>query len=986
MENSAIVQLWTVACAAVFLCASCAAEEVTFGVGSWPQKLGSHRARVSVAAKSDAVLARIPWRRHGPWPPDTGVAVMQSATGKQVDNFLAVEANREFAQIVFQADAPGVYEIYYTIHAPQQHKADREWLERNGLDSVRIRDGRWKSLPQAELIDFQARTEFDRFDPMEIIATQEEVDALLKACPAKTYLLFPEDRRYPIRMTDHIPQKWIKTGPSAEFRGEAARGEFYAFQIGLYAARAAVDSGTQRGDDVSVAFGDLRSADGGVIPSTCFSCPSLSGFDWLGRPMRKTFKVGLGKVRPLWFGVQVPEDVPPGEYKGTLAVKVFGAPETMVKLTLAVTDRILKDAGDGEPWRHSRLWWLDSRIGIDDDVVAPYTPIVLKGGELSVLGRRIVIDRPGLPQSIKSGGREILARPMEMVVETDSGRAEWTGASKPKTIKETPGRVVREFGAWNDLFIMKCLAVTDFDGYTDFTIALKAKKDAAVKDIRLEVPVRKEVATYMMGLARKGGYRPREWRWTWDIGRANNAVWLGDVDAGVQLKLKSTEDSWDMVDLRASGLPKSWSNDGRGGCTVTEEADCALIRAYSGERTVKTGEGIVFRFGLLVTPVKPLNMDHFNQRYFHAYAPVDQAKAAGANIINIHHGNPLNPYINYPFLTADKLAAYVEEAHAKGMKVKIYYTVRELSNHCVELWALRSLGDEILMDGPGGGEPWLREHLVSHYQPAWVQKLSENETDAAVATTGLSRWHNYYLEGLAWLLENVHIDGLYLDGIGYDREVMKRVRKVMDATRPGCLIDFHSGNEFAFNDMRISPACKYMEHFPYVDSLWFGELYDYNEPPDYWLVEVSGIPFGLFGEMLQGGGNPWRGMLYGMTNRAGWGGDPKPIWKLWDDFGIAESKMIGYWSVDCPVKTDHKDVLATVYSKKGRALIAIASWAKEAVKVKLAIDWKALGLDIRRADLKAPAIPGYQEAADLQWTGEIPVEPGKGWMLLLEER
>ena len=59
-----------------------------------------------------------------------------------------------------------------------------------------------------------------------------------------------------------------------------------------------------------------------------------------------------------------------------------------------------------------------------------------------------------------------------------------------------------------------------------------------------------------------------------------------------------------------------------------------------------------------------------------------------------------------------------------------------------------------------------------------------------------------------------------------------------------------------------------MEHFPYINSLWFGEGYDYDETPDYWLVEISGIPFGLYGEMLKGGGNPWRGMLYGMTQPA----------------------------------------------------------------------------------------------------------------------
>jgi hypothetical protein len=33
---------------------------------------------------------------------------------------------------------------------------------------------------------------------------------------------------------------------------------------------------------------------------------------------------------------------------------------------------------------------------------------------------------------------------------------------------------------------------------------------------------------------------------------------------------------------------------------------------------------------------------------------------------------------------------------------------------------------------------------------------------------GLSRWHNFYVEGLRFLMERTGIDGLYLDGIGYD--------------------------------------------------------------------------------------------------------------------------------------------------------------------------------------------------------------------------
>ena len=71
-----------------------------------------------------------------------------------------------------------------------------------------------------------------------------------------------------------------------------------------------------------------------------------------------------------------------------------------------------------------------------------------------------------------------------------------------------------------------------------------------------------------------------------------------------------------------------------------------------------------------------------------------------------------------------------------------------------------------------------------------------------------------------------------------------------------------------------SSANLYLEHFPYLNRLWFGEYFDYNSAPDYWLTEISGIPFGLMGEMLQDGGNPWRGMVFGMTGRLPWSGQP----------------------------------------------------------------------------------------------------------------
>ncbi len=62
---------------------------------------------------------------------------------------------------------------------------------------------------------------------------------------------------------------------------------------------------------------------------------------------------------------------------------------------------------------------------------------------------------------------------------------------------------------------------------------------------------------------------------------------------------------------------------------------------------------------------------------------------------------------------------YITEAHQKGMKVKIYNTIRELSNHAPDLFAIRSLGHEIFSEGPGGGYSWLQEHVGEDYIPAW---------------------------------------------------------------------------------------------------------------------------------------------------------------------------------------------------------------------------------------------------------------------------
>ncbi|MBL7044304.1 MAG: hypothetical protein ISR77_37095 [Pirellulaceae bacterium] len=948
---------------------------------SWNSAWGNHRARVRVAEPADAVSVHLPWRRRDRDAADKAVFVIHAATEKRVTNAAPIAISREAGTLIFQASVAGEYHVYFmpftvqggafptTLYNKPEPTADPAWLERHKPN--------WQTLPTAELIDFQSRSEFDRRDPMELVATEAERKSLLAEHgkdKEKPFLLFPEDRTRPIRMTDDLPVSWIERGPSNVFTGTAKRNEFYAFQIGVFAS--------------SGPLADLQvEMDMGALPIRCIN---TGGRDWLGRALHKTVSVPAGKVQALWFGVDVPADQRPGTVEGTVRIASRGGRPQTVAVSLAIEDDLLEDRGDSELWRMSRIRWLDSTAGLDDTVTAPYTPLVVDGSTIRCLGRSLTASAAGLPQSITAGENELLAGPIDFTVETKQGPVAWTSGQR-KVTSRSAAAVTWESTSAGGGFTFRSTATMEFDGYTNFQLALQAEQATDVRDCRLEIPLKSHFAKYMMGMGRKGGTRPASFGWTWDPARHQDSLWLGNVDGGLQCKLKGPNYHWPLVNIhyhhRPLVMPEAWHNEGKGGCTLTEHGDRVVFRASGGPRAMKAGDELRFDFGLLITPVKPLDpRAHWTQRYYHSGVPSPQAVAdQGARIINIHHGNDLNPFINYPFLTEGKLRPYIHESHRLGLKVKLYYTIRELTNHVAELWALRSLGSEIFPPGPGGGYAWLHEHLAKDYSPAWHHRFPDGTWCASISQTGLSRWHNYYIEGLGYLARNLEIDGLYLDEIGYDREIMKRVRRVLDRERPGALLDLHSWNHLNARAGYANCLNLYMEHLPYLDSLWIGEGRDYNEPPDHWMVEIAGIPFGLMSEMLQGGGNPWRGMLYGMTNRLPWSGTPTPLWKLWDDFGIADSQMLGYWDPACPVSTGREDVLATVYRKKGAALVCVASWAEQAVDCPLKIDWKALELDPAKAKFYAPEIRGLQ-VEDLFSPGEpLPIAPGKGWMLILNE-
>lgn len=991
---------------------------MTYGTGDWPgSPFGNRRAIVQVT-ESDAndVRVSIPWRRNDPAWDRKGLLLFDLTTGQKVDNVYITHADRVSAALVFQAGTvPGEYAVYYMPYTqpsdefvgawnghypPPQNVSGRDWLNRYGFDpspsfADRVSNQDWRKLPLAKVTRFEARGAFNRWDPMGVIAGPEETRRLVDSFPDRDLLLFPENRLRPVRMIGFLPEKWVKSGPSDSFAATARPGEYYTFQIGAFASRTPVTI-------TGVEFSDLPGPDGRGIPAERMTCFNLGGIDWTGtRPFQQELHLAPGKICPLWIGISL-DGVAEGTYRGTLNVLTApGGATWPVHLTLKISGDPVDDRGDNDPQLHSRMRWLNSSLATKpEEIPPPYTPVrSSRDDQVEILGRTIRFGPDGLPQSIQSFGHELLAGPV---------RLEWSGKVAPnlavvaedRLVKKTPSKATRESQSRGGPCLISVRSETEFDGIVDLTCRIEAQEETHLDNLAVVIPLRDDAARYMIGFGRRAGPAPESHPWRWDPETANNIGWIGRVRAGLGVKpLPRDPEFWDARTYPDFEQYADWYNDGRGGMEFVRSDKSYLIRTFTGPlRLSGTGDdALTLRLRLFVTPFKPLGRSHWQDH---------GATSSGAVVKHEHHATPANPYINYPFLTTDRIIELHNAVKTQGMKgINLYYTCREISFIAPELFAWRSLPDQPLQatgawvysvegetfSGAAGGHPWLREQLGSGYSPAWATKLQGVPADAAVGTNPNGRMVNYYIEGLHYLKERIPDLGIYIDGIGFGRRTSQRLARVLARDNPAYRVMYHTGNlgnllpDGSYREAnRFCPIARNMEHLPYVTKLMFGEGFEFRANPDYWLLELSGLPFGLANECYvtdQLRDTRFRPLLYAGCSvlHPSVGG----VRRFFTDWEIDEAELIGYWDDDCPVRTGMDDVLASVYRKSGATLIAAASWRDAPVDVPLEIDYSRLGLDSGHITWYLPAVRRLQKFRKLPPGEPVPTAAMGGFLLLL---
>eukprot|EP00051_Salpingoeca_urceolata_P011338 m.140348 g.140348 ORF g.140348 m.140348 type:complete len:1261 (+) comp17082_c0_seq3:824-4606(+) len=970
--------------------------------GSWPkyQKGMSHgdiRAVVRVTAvPADGMTeAQVWWRRRDD-NPELKAVLVTTASGQAV-KLASADIETACGVITFDSSQYGAgdYHVYYLpfnqggggahLHF-SWYNCSATAHPRECVLSARVADVCGSvSASAAAVVGLEARpgpagsdsVAFHALSEMELAATTSEVQAATATASAMhlPFAVFPETREHPARMFNLLSARWARKGPSTTFAATAALGEYYAFQVGIFAAFGPVTH-------VTTEWSDLHSG-AHTIPASACRTLNLGGVDQHGVEFNRSYAVSNQHVGVLWLAVELPADASAaaGVFNGTVTI-LSDQGRVTVDLSLNVVvpsnGKPIPNQGFDNLYNFTRLAWLNSKRGVDDTIPHPFAAVVVNkqsssatAFSLELVNKRLDIGHDGfLAQATVSTkkirkGKNVTKTYEVLQAATSFELVDGTGApiqlaiTKPAAVTSATSNLVTWSATLAGGGVQAVIqASLGFDSYLEYSVSLSAI-DTPVHLANTSLVLAAKEPRYMVGFGTLGSfYHDLDWHWKFDnetLCCGDNRAWMGRMEAGVFWTLKGPGNDWNdpMFSKDAAFIPfipHSWggvnATNGQYGGTIRN----GTMRTQSGPRTLTPGKPVTFLFDMAVTPSKPQDFRaHFSKRYIQVgygtpyYSP-QQAKALNATVVTLHQGIPgvingtlVNPYIDYPFVpqTVELMENYTRQSRELGMAVKFYYTIRELSNHAAELFALLALQGEVITDVDPysipqrgychdwdchGGCAWLHQHVVHNYTACWQQSLSDGEWDCAVCDIGTSQWFNYYVEGLYHSVSQApHMNGVYYDGINFDRRSMIRVRKSLDlatehaeTNMPG-LIDIHTG----YNH-NSPPSVSYLSHFAFANRAWNGEGFNWHSSgPAYWLVDVSAFLHGIFADRLGGTGaaTDFKGMLFASYQRNT--DASRALWTLWDEVQIQDTTLIGWWEDDSPVSltiSNHSDANTTCNS------------------------------------------------------------------------
>jgi len=557
--------------------------------------------------------------------------------------------------------------------------------------------------------------------------------------------------------------------------------------------------------------------------------------------------------------------------------------------------------------------WVDNKIGAYTDswVPKPWTPLKLTASPLQVScwGRKYSFGPSGIT-SVQSQGEEILASPMVWKASVAGRTIDWKPESTT-VLSKADGVITFTSSQIADGLKLTCKGRVEFDGLVKLDFQLKSTgAPVSIDSLILDIPYRKESATLWH-------YFPKVPVWyggtTIDGINAGSVpkkdwssvfiphVWIGDEDRGMQWLCESDQYWKPADDAKAIEL--------------LPQSSATTLRLNLIGKTTLVDKPRNYTFGFEASPIKPLPADRHAWHYTHVGGCPDIVRDAnrmeelGVKAVDTltwtemwAHPRPATQE------NVDLLHKASTLAHEKKMRMMIYYAFL-LSDASPEFAAFN-------------------EECRIIDKNAYVCPGFMNDKSYAVCQNSV--WADAMLAGMEQTINEFNLDGVYSDsmtcigecsnqlhGCGYVgedgkvhstveifavREFMKRVYRLFELrekkTGKQMMFIGHTSANILLPTLGFCTAYLDTEHLTVQNR-------PFRIPLNVFRAEFMGSNFGVPAQSLSyynlNGGkglNQQEMMAISLLHdtETPWNLEAMaPVWKIWDAFGMEDTKFLPYW-------------------------------------------------------------------------------------------
>ena len=603
--------------------------------------------------------------------------------------------------------------------------------------------------------------------------------------------------------------------------------------------------------------------------------------------------------------------------------------------------------------------WLGSQAGITDAVPPPFTPVEVgeRAGApaVSVWGRTYEFAATPFAAGIESAGEQMLAAPMRPAGRTSDGELTWTGAP-PRVAEQKPSRCRLTQALESRTLALDLETTVEYDGLMKTSWQLRATQATRLEALSLEIPLKPQHARYLYVWPKvRSGELGEDWS-----GDFRPIIWLGDEERGLQW-LCDSDEHWRLED------------PDRAVEVIRAEGEVTLrLNLVDHATDLRAGDTLEYTFGLIATPLKPIEQDAWDWRIVRnpwygweldlsekdveGKPALEHYRDVGARVMMIWRWWDAFAY-PLPIGKEAEFRRLVAQCHAHDLQVLPY------------------VGGFLLSDLAPEAAFFKEEMRVVPAEPyALVMPGLEFQHATVVCQAGW--WQDFIVDGIARLIDEYDVDGVYLDtttrpllcsnevhGCGYRkpdgtlagtypvfavRDILRRIYQVVRQRKPDGIVDLHVW------DCMNAPALAHATTYWNGEQLRRGEPFKPDALPlDRFRTEFMGHNWGVPADVLYykiGGYQETCALavLHDVPVRAENLANldtQAALWDLRERFGVREARWLPYWRNEAAVTVSPEDCYVSLHvHPENRVLAYVSNLGREAADVVVEFNAPELGL------------------------------------------